>query len=60
MRVHAALTIKVVYDDAESVQTVKHHLQEMAHYIADDGYLTGDDPMVVDTWSLKVEAEEEY
>ena len=60
MRVHATLTIKIVYDDADSISQVKSILYKAADKLANRGDLcsVGGD-IIVDTWDANVEASEE-
>jgi hypothetical protein len=60
MKVHATLTIKVVYDDADSTSQVKSILYKAADHLANRGELCSvAGEIIVDTWDANVEATEE-
>lgn len=59
MRIHATLTIKVVYDEAESEDEIERMLNYATEHIASDGLLSGPSGAVVDTWEHTVETKEE-
>lgn len=55
MRVHAVLTLKVVYDDANSIKQIKDVLDAAVEHLADNGLLSDESEMLVDEWEHKIE-----
>jgi len=55
MKVHATLTINVVYDDAESCDEVREQLDHAAKFLVNRGMLSGDGPMTVNKWEHTIE-----
>jgi len=56
MRVAATLTIKVTYDDAESLDEIREQLRQAAEHLASVGLLSGDGAAIVATWSAETTA----